>query len=161
MAWCCQTTSRYLDRCCPRSPTPYGVNRPQCVNWYFHLHILCGRRYVRSFFKLQRNVFRHVNFQKRIWVITTCELNTTESRPWFNIKMSSYQYRKSHCGDKTVVRSSYLHNGIPYTGKMTSLYWIRAQSPLDLPDVATTSCKAYFLWPIGRQSSSTVSTKYF
>ena len=45
---------------------------------------------------------------------------------WFNIKMSSYQYRKSHCGDKTVVRSSYLHNGISYTGKMSSLYWIRA-----------------------------------
>ena len=30
----------------------------------------------------------------------------------FNIKMPSYQYRKSHCGDKTAVRSSYLHNGI-------------------------------------------------
>ena len=44
-----------------------------------------------------------------------------------NIKMSSYQYRISHCGDKTVVRSSYLHNGISYTGKITSLYWIRAQ----------------------------------
>ena len=42
--------------------------------------------------------------------------------------MSSYQYRKSHCGDKTVVRSSYLHNGISYTGKMLSLYWIGAQS---------------------------------
>ena len=41
--------------------------------------------------------------------------------------MSSYQYRKSHCGDKMVVRSSYLHNGISYTGKMSSLYWIRAQ----------------------------------
>ena len=40
--------------------------------------------------------------------------------------MSSYQYRKSHCGDKTVVRSSYLHNGISYIGKMSSLYWIRA-----------------------------------
>ena len=38
------------------------------------------------------------------------------------IKMLSYQYRKYHCGDKTVVRSSYLHNGISYTGKMTSLY---------------------------------------
>ena len=49
--------------------------------------------------------------------------------PWFNIKMSSYQYRKSHCGDKTVVRSSYLHNGISYTGKMSSLYWIRALVP--------------------------------
>ena len=46
--------------------------------------------------------------------------------PLFNIKTSSYQYRKSHCGDKTVVRSSYLHNGISYTGKMSSLYWIRA-----------------------------------
>ena len=43
--------------------------------------------------------------------------------PWFNIKMSSYQCRKSHCGDKTVVRSSYVHNGISYTGKMASLYW--------------------------------------
>ena len=48
--------------------------------------------------------------------------------PWFNIKMSSYQYRKSHCGDKTVVRASYLHNGISYTVKMSSLYWIRAQN---------------------------------
>ena len=52
--------------------------------------------------------------------------------PWFNIKMSSYQYRKSHCGDKTVVRSSYLHNGISYTGKMSSLYWIRAQMAIPL-----------------------------
>ena len=55
------------------------------------------------------------------------EVLSMESRfgpgPWFNIKMSSYQYRKSHWGDKTVVRSSHLHNGISYTGKMTSLYW--------------------------------------
>ena len=60
-----------------------------------------------------------------------CSLWTTgrspvimESGPWFNIKMSSYQYRKSHWGDKTVIRSSYLHYGISYTGKMSSLYWI-------------------------------------
>ena len=39
--------------------------------------------------------------------------------------MSSHQYRKSHFGDKTVVRSSYLHNGISCTGKTTYLYWIR------------------------------------
>ena len=55
--------------------------------------------------------------------------------------MSSYQYRKSHCGDKTVVRLSYLHNEISYTGKMTSLYWIGVQSfswwpwPLDQADL--------------------------
>ena len=68
------------------------------------------------------------------WDVATCPrpslkytmLLKEACRPWFNIKMMSYQYRKSHCGDKTVVRSSYLHNGISYTGKMTSLYWIGA-----------------------------------
>ena len=44
--------------------------------------------------------------------------------------MSSYQYRKSHCGDKTILRPSYLRNGISYTGKTASLYWIRAQASL-------------------------------
>ena len=44
----------------------------------------------------------------------------------FNVKMSSYQYKKSQCGDKTILRPSYLHNGICYTGKIISLYWIRA-----------------------------------
>ena len=53
-----------------------------------------------------------------------CRLKTG---PWFNIKMSSYQFRKSHCEDKTILRSYYLHNGISYTDKMISLYWI---SPL-------------------------------
>ena len=57
--------------------------------------------------------------------------------PSFNIKVSSNQYRKSHCGNKTVVRSSYLHNGISYTGKMTSLYWISPQVciSLDLAEI--------------------------
>ena len=48
---------------------------------------------------------------------------------WFNIKMPSYQYRKSHCGDKTILRPSCLHNGISYTGKMTSLYCFGALAP--------------------------------
>ena len=63
--------------------------------------------------------------------------------PWFNIKMSSYQYRKSHCGDKTILRPSYLHNGISYTGKTTSLYWIGALISTKLsrilPDVNSAS----------------------
>ena len=46
---------------------------------------------------------------------------------WFNITLSTYQYRKSHRGDKTILLSSYLHNGIFYTDKTASLYWIRAQ----------------------------------
>ena len=48
----------------------------------------------------------------------------TNNSAWLNIKMLSYQYRKYHCRDKTVTRSSYLHNGISYIGKMASLYWI-------------------------------------
>ena len=66
-------------------------------------------------------------WSQNIWMLIKWQRK--EPRPWFNnIKMSSFQYRKSHCGDKTVVRSSYLHNGISYTGKMISLYWIGAQS---------------------------------
>ena len=57
-------------------------------------------------------------------------VTSVKNRPggWFNIKIPSYQYRKSHCGDKTILRPSYLHNGISYTGKTTSLYYIRAQT---------------------------------
>ena len=47
-------------------------------------------------------------------------------RGWFNIKMSFYQSRNSYYGDKTILWLSYLHNGISYTGKMTSLYGIKA-----------------------------------
>ena len=47
-----------------------------------------------------------------------------QAGPRINMKMLIYQYRKSQFGDKTVVWSSCLHNGISYTGKMASLYWI-------------------------------------
>ena len=60
--------------------------------------------------------------------------------PWFSIKMSSYQYRKSHCGGKTILRPSYLHNGISYTGKMTSLYWIGAQASWQQNDRSMRYC---------------------
>ena len=61
---------------------------------------------------------------------TASECKTVRMRPGgrFNMKMTSYQYRKSHCGDKTFLLPSYLHSGISYNGKMTSLYWIRALS---------------------------------
>ena len=32
MAWCHQASSHYLNQCWPRSPTPYGITRPQWVN---------------------------------------------------------------------------------------------------------------------------------
>ena len=48
-------------------------------------------------------------------------LHRENSGPWFIIKMSSYQYRKSHCGGKTILPPSCLHNGISNTGKTASL----------------------------------------
>ena len=77
------------------------------------------------------------------WVDGACH-----SGPRFNIKMSSYQYRKSHCGDKTVVRSSYLHNGISYTGKTATLYWFSPLVPVSMrihlylrnPYIGKTAC---------------------
>ena len=67
-------------------------------------------------------------FYQHGWVIISIIKVISQLGPWFSIKMTSYQYRKSHHGDRTILRPSYLHNGISYTGKMTSLYWIKAQA---------------------------------
>ena len=76
------------------------------------------------------NIFSGVNcfawcfgFDRILFLTVQSALVSISSGPWLNVKMSSYQYRKSHCGYKSVVRSSYFHNGISYTGKMASLYW--------------------------------------
>ena len=65
------------------------------------------------------------------WWKHWCQIvvSLSEARGRFNIKMPSYQYRKSDYGDKTILWLSYLHNGISYTGKTPSLYWIRAWRP--------------------------------
>ena len=63
-----------------------------------------------------------------------------DSGPQFNIKMTFYQYRKSHCGDKMIVRSSDLYYVISYTGKMSSLYWIRAPDSIAQATKTLQSC---------------------
>ena len=72
-----------------------------------------------------------------------CEIPTGPSMysgAWINIKKTSCQYRKSHCGDKTILRPSYLHNGISYTGKTASLYWFRALVLVALSNMVPSSC---------------------
>ena len=49
----------------------------------------------------------------------------TGSGPWFDIKMPSYQYGKSHCEIPLW--------GISYSGKMTSLYWPPPTPPPPTP----------------------------
>ena len=122
-----------------------NVEKPKCAFWYdstfsYHRFIFSRLIYVLRVLKLNTLVTIRSLCDKGIKILYRCQTTLQLKRvrikistilkqpgPWFNIKMSSYQYRKSHCGDKTVVRSSYLHNEISYTGKMTSLYWIRPQ----------------------------------
>ena len=47
----------------------------------------------------------------------------SQTGAWLNIWMLSYQYRKSHCGDQSILRLSYLHSGVSCTGKIAYLYW--------------------------------------
>ena len=57
--------------------------------------------------------------------------------------MPSYQYRKSQCGDKNILRPSYLHTGVSYTCIMTSLCWTGDQTVAQMPEVKT---KKKHLW---------------
>ena len=70
------------------------------------------------------------------------------SGPWFSIKMS-YQHGKCHCGDKTVVRPSYLHKGISCS-KMTSLYWIKSLEFMTTPYQITPTFPETLTLPQGR-----------
>ena len=100
-------------------------------NWFKNKRLGCicvWQRCAEVFQAITRQVCRKslcINRGQACW--QQCPVEVAETGPWFNIKMQSYQYRKSYCGDKTVVRSSYLHNGISFTGKMTYFYW---SSPL-------------------------------
>ena len=49
--------------------------------------------------------------------------------PWFNMKMSSYQYRKSHCGDKTVFLSLYTYFCSTYHTGIYAAYHLNSLAP--------------------------------
>ena len=63
----------------------------------------------------------------KLWLSCNSRRPVWYSGPRSNIKILSYHYWEFHCGDKTVVRSSYLHIGISYPGMMASLYWFSPQ----------------------------------
>ena len=49
MAWCRQATSHSLNQCCPRSVSPYGVTRPQWVNFLFFFKIDISLHFTGNF----------------------------------------------------------------------------------------------------------------
>ena len=56
-----------------------------------------------------------------------------KTEPWFNINILSCQYMKSYCGDKTISRPYYLHNGISYTDRE----YIESIKTTSMEDVST------------------------
>ena len=58
-----------------------------------------------------------------LFVVFCCGLVLIDLPISFSV---TYQYRNSHCGDKTFLRPSYIHNRISYDGETTSFYWIIA-----------------------------------
>ena len=68
------------------------------------------------------------NYEKCRYIFFLAKINLVPVGGWSNIKMPSYQYRKSPCGDKMIFWLSYLHNEISCNGKTNSLYWIGSQN---------------------------------
>ena len=80
------------------------------------------------------------------------------SGPWINIKMLSYQYRKSHCGDKTVVRLIFILNrgpgcNRPSSGILWTVKWYLIQWHL----IMFHSLSTMLFIPLAQQSWVTLS----
>ena len=56
-------------------------------------------------------------------LILRCPLVSVGPGPRFSIKMTSYQYRKSHCGDKTVVFILIQGPGALFINNMIQIQW--------------------------------------
>ena len=115
-------------------PTHICVARPQWVsntilkiNWHLKmvLHRNISHYRLHWLFTIYFMVNSSISPPKHIGKKTIVLQNVSPGLdkglgPEFNIKMLSHQYRKSHCGDNIVIRLSYLHNGISYSGKIVS-----------------------------------------
>ena len=102
------------------APCQLKIRQPymaMCPHWEF-LGYRDQSRYVPSQWEtsLQCNDISHWLGEHLDWSLRLCwwwYFNSSKPEPRFSIKMWSYQYRKSHCGHKTVIRLSYPDMGYP------------------------------------------------
>ena len=106
----------------PSHLSPFTIKTTPLNRIGSHVLMLWCLLYVGSV-KFKRCHTEPKNASVEITTAVTERTSKTLPGPWFNIKMSSYQYRKSHCGYKTVANSCYIHN----TGKTTSVYLLSPQ----------------------------------
>ena len=80
-------------------------------------------------------------------------------RPQFNVKMPSYQYRKYRCGDKTVMTSSYLNNGISYTVATNLIQKLYAIKIISEPNISQIFLN-YYSFGMGQNHVLILVTKW-
>ena len=51
----------------------------------------------------------------------------------FNIQIPSYQYKNSHCKDRTISRSSYFYNRSPFTWKERTVFTLKLSNVCHVP----------------------------
>ena len=98
----------------------------ECSNVHRNVNFLIMLQPGYLFWKISRSlehVLLKLTVEYEICIPAGSQIGFCE-RGWFNIKIQSYQYRNSHCGDKTISGLSYLHSGISCAGKTAPLYWI-------------------------------------
>ena len=121
---CCHAlASHALSMSCSFGQSACSIESRCMVKMLYRSHFVCVIKNAIHMLTLKMTIWGHV-CQKQVymaWKSNYTPQNTVICAslsmlyipgPWFNIKMPSYQSRKSHYGDKTVIRSSYLHNGI-------------------------------------------------
>ena len=77
MAWCSQAASHYLSQCWPRSLLPYGVTRPQWVDFHeewYQLHAPSKGSIIENadlFFMFSQNfsIYKGVKITSKPWII--------------------------------------------------------------------------------------------
>ena len=125
-----------------------GVWAATAATWYSHYlilfpHLNSALIVIYPSIILITHLIYQLYKQTQLYMYLYTPQNNTllfNSWGWFSIKMPSYQYRKSCCGDKTILWLSYLHNGIYYTGKLASFYPIRAQTGNLFEIILTGAC---------------------
>ena len=83
MAWCPQATSHYPNQCWPRSMSPYGISRPQWINWNYRQHIFAfASEWCFKIFDLFISTYYKVAFSTDIVFLMKVKLYySTETQP--------------------------------------------------------------------------------
>lgn len=78
-----------------------------------------------------------------VFLYTDCKVRWP-SGALFNIKMTSYWYRTSYCGYKTILQPSYHHNGTSLWCRYQGLLWRKDTHPI----VFLFFANSYNIWTI-------------